>query len=132
MLLRYVEPRTQLPLPAVAAFLVAGIAFATSVLGENPLVALYAATGIGANGTFFVYGLPCLLRLTTGRATFKTTKGTPEAAMMCAVAICCARPDAALDTPAAQNFRSAGRLSLAPSLASSFAHSVRQQSRCVR
>lgn len=90
--LKYVEPTTKAPLGAIVFFLCIGVAFVTAWTNESPTVAFAAVSGINANGAtaacvlqparhsfistafLMVYGIPSLLRFTSGLRTFTATK----------------------------------------------------------
>ena len=69
--LSYVSPATSAPTTAVVAIFFVSVGFAACWLNVSPTVAFAAVTGIGANGVLFLFGLPCLLRATVMRRTFK-------------------------------------------------------------
>lgn len=64
----YVEPRSGVPINCLLLMTVSVICFITPVLTENWFLKISAEAGIQANGTLFVYGVPCLLRMINSNA----------------------------------------------------------------
>ena len=61
------------PINTLVLFVVTTIAFLCSNLSPNPLLGYLSVSGISSNGYLMAYGIPCLLRLTVARKTFKAT-----------------------------------------------------------
>ena len=71
--LRKVADFNGVPVRTLTLFVAVSIAFLTCNLSTNPLEGYLSVSGISSNGYLMAYGIPCLLRLTVARKTFKAT-----------------------------------------------------------
>jgi len=74
-LLKIVEPRTNSPVWSIFFFLIGSMLFTVAWTNKSPQVAFSAVSGINSIGFLTVYGMPCLLRFTSGLKIFKQSAG---------------------------------------------------------